>query len=173
MFSKNYASIHKRSKVLSFLIIFVLLAVIGWGITKLSEQPGSYEIKLGQRIVYQMAGSQTLEKAGFFDAYPEGRPSDFVSFVQSRSGQKLWPPPQRAKDDVALPSYRDDNRLRKPADLRFAAYQRTTWDEPQVVYIPDDANQQLILHGYDPGHEEPLYVYDFDFPTNASEIRLR
>ncbi|MGM0558447.1 MAG: hypothetical protein ACQEVA_18830 [Myxococcota bacterium] len=172
MFSKNYAQTHKRNNVLTFLIMIPLLALIGWGISKWSEPTGSHEIQTGQRIIYQMAGSQTLDKAGFFDAYPDGRPSDFVSFVQSRHGQKLWPSSQRAKNDVASPSYRDDNRLRKPADLTFAAHERTTWDRPQVVYIPDDANQQLLLHGYDPGHEEPMYEYDFDFPTDAGEIPL-
>lgn len=175
MFSKNYAGIHKRNKVLGVLIMLPLFALMGWGIVKWSERPGSPEIYTGQRIIYQMAGSQTLAKAGFFDAYPDGQPADFVSFVQSRSGKKLWPHRQQPKKDVTERSFRNrnSNRIEQPADLTFAAYERTTWDKPQVVYAPDESNEKLIVRGYDPGQDEPMYVYDFEFPTDAGEISLK
>lgn len=174
MFSSNYAQINKRNKVLSLLIMLPLFALMGWAISECSKQPGSYEIRTGQRIMYQIAGSQTLEKAGFYEAHPDGTPSDFVAFVQSRRGAKLWPS-GASSDDGFEPSYRQtsSNRIEKPAALTFAAHQRTSYDKPQIVYRPDDANQKLIVEGYDPGRDEPAFVYDFDFPTDAGEIPLK
>lgn len=174
MFSSNYAQINKRNKVLSLLIMLPLFALMGWAISECSKQSGSPEIQTGQRIMYQMAGSQTLDKAGFYDVHPDGAPSDFVAFVQSRRGAKLWP--SEPKSDRGFePSYRQTSspRIVKPADLTFAAYERTSRDGPQIVYRPDDANQKLIIEGYDPGSEEPAFVYDFDFPTDAGEIPLK
>jgi hypothetical protein len=174
MFSDNYAQIHKRNKVLGLLIMLPLFALMGWGIKECSKQPGSYEIQVGQRIIYQMAGSQTLDKAGFYETYSDARPSDFVSFLQSRSGQKLWPPSKQDQTSSNEPSYRleSSNRILKPENLSFAAGERTSWDQPQVVYAADDANNKLLVRGYDPGKDEPMYVYDFDFPTDAGEIPL-
>jgi hypothetical protein len=169
LFSSNYAQINKRNRVLALLIMLPIFAAVGWGIAKFSKQPGSPELQTGQRIIYQMAGSQTLQKAGFFDAYPEGKPSDFVSFVQSASGEKLWPSPR----DKNRPSYRNtSNRISMPENLTFSAWERSTTNKPQIVYRPDDANGKLLVEGYDPGQDEPAFVYDFDFPTDAGEIPL-
>lgn len=175
MFSKNYASIHKRNRVLAFLIMLGIFAGLGWLIPKWSEQPGSPALRTGQRIMYQMAGSQTLDKAGFYNIYPDGRPSDFVSFVQSRSGQILWPPRNNPKKSMTAPSFDGGmgNRLAQPANLTFAAYERTNWQQPQIVYSADEADQKLLVRGYDPGKEEPMFVYDFDFPTDATEVPLK
>lgn len=173
MFTKNFAHLHKRNKVLGFLIMLPLFGLVSWGIIECSEQPGSPALHTGQRIIYQMAGSQTLEKAGFFETYPDGRPSDFVRFLQSRRGDILWPPAPPEKNGYE-PSYRQssDNRIQKPDSLTFSAHDRTTREKPEIVYLPDDANHQIIVKGFDPGQDGPAFVYEFDFPTAAGEIPL-
>ena len=155
-----------------------VIAVMAWIMKDCAKQPGSREVQIGQRIIYQMAGKETLRKAGFYDEYPTAKPSDFVRFVSSGGGEKLWPPVEgTAGNDraVDVPSSRQSssNRVLKPRKLTFSARERTNPDQPQVVYYGDDEKGKIIVEGYDPGKEKPVYTYDFDFPTDAGEIPLK
>ena len=162
------------NRMIAMFVTFLLMGGMGYVISKCSEQPGSREVRVGQRIMYQIMGSETLHKTEFFDRYPDAAPSDFVAFLESPAGERLWPPAEGEGEEkvVDVPGRSSSNRIRRPPSLTFSAREPTPGESPQIVYVPDDANQKMVIEGYDPGNEEPVFEYDWKFPTDAGAIPL-
>ncbi|MFP4596886.1 MAG: hypothetical protein ACLFVJ_01455 [Persicimonas sp.] len=66
-----------------FIGVVVTIAITAYIFGDCAEQPGSAQVRQGQRIIYQMMGEETLREVGFYEAHPQGRPSDFVAFVET------------------------------------------------------------------------------------------
>ena len=166
----------RNNRMVAFLIMFVGMAGMGWLISKWSTQPGSREIRVGQRIMYQIMGAETLSKTEFYDRYPDGTPSDFVEFATSPAGEKLWPPAEgegeSSRDSLIQDRMDNTNRLRRPDILTFSAREFEPGVFPQIVYVPRDEEHKMIIKGYDRGDRKPEFVYDWKFPTDAGHIPL-
>ena len=54
--------------------------------------PPPPDLAQAAEVIREMMSTRKLEAAGFFSAYPEPKPSDFVSFINSDRGVILWPP---------------------------------------------------------------------------------
>lgn len=149
----------------------LMFFVVGPLVGKYSEMPGSASLQHGQRVLFQMMGRDTLRSIGFFDEYPEARPSDFVELIKDPN-HILWPPePHKDKRHVPDTSA-SSNRHLKPASVVFSFHNRTTTDSDEIVLVPDDENRQIILRGYSPGETETTYEYIWDFPTKAGKVKL-
>lgn len=164
----------RNNKMMAILVMFVVLGGLGWLIQKWSVQPGSPELRIGQRIMYQIMGSETLHKTSFFDRYPQAQPSDFVEFAGSPAGEVLWPP-MREKQSAAEGLRNRGKiaiRILRPKSLTFSAYRPRPGEHPQIVYIPRDEENIMVIEGYDPGDDRPEFVYEWKFPTKAGAIDL-
>lgn len=139
-----------------------------------NEQPGSAELQRGQRIMYQVMGEDTLRKAGFYEAYPEGRPSDFVEFADSEAGRVLWPITiAQYKGSSLETAGRGPGRVLRPEALSFSAHRPDPDAGKQIVYVPLDEEGQIQLRGLEAPDAEPAFVYTWDFPSDAGEVDLR
>lgn len=164
----------RKMPVGMFINFLIVSALVVWGIMKLGEQPGSVELRQGQRIMYQVMGAKTLRKAGFYDAYPSATPSDFVSFVQTDRGERLWPQTVGDYKSSSIPgAERDPGRVLQPDSLSFAAHSPDPSAGKQIVYVPLDDAGQMEVRGYEDPQAEPVFVYTWDFPTDAGEVPLR
>ena len=164
----------RRMPAKTFIGFLITAAVTAYFIINFSSQPGSVEVRQGQRIMYQMMGQETLQKAGFFRAHPAGDPSDFVSFVNTPEGRRLWPATVSEYKSNSVPGAgRDPHRVLQPDALCFSAHQPDPAGGPQIVYLPHDDTGQMEIRGYDSPDAEPVFTYTWDFPTDAGEIPLR
>ncbi len=159
--------------VFQFLGFVVTAAIAAHLLVKWSAQPGSVELRQGQRIVYQIMGEETLREVGFYKAYPQGRPSDFVRFADSHQARRLWPQSVSEFNDsdqkLAKP---DPGRVLRPDDLSFSAHEPDSTRGKQIVYIPHDEEGQIEVRGYETPDAEPVFTYEWDFPTDAGKIPL-
>ena len=156
-------------------VIAVVVAVIGGcGYALFAWYGGSYDRSLlrGHEVIVQISGEETLKQAGFYSAYPEGRPSDVVDFVDGDEGQVQWPKTDREyRDQFAHPDLVDSpGRALMPRDLEFVAHQRELEAGRQIVYVPRDDEGVLDIRGY--ADDDPLYEWELQFPSDAAEIDL-
>jgi hypothetical protein len=158
------------SALIGFVTTFVLLAFI---ISRCSEQPGSAELQRGQRIMYQVMGDETLQKAGFYEAYPGGGPAEFADFASSEQGRILWPMTIGEHKASAMGrAGRSPDRLLRPEALSFSGRTPDSDAGEQIVYVPLDDEGQMEIRGYETPDSEPVFVYQWDFPTDAGEVPL-
>ncbi|QDG51608.1 hypothetical protein FIV42_12875 [Persicimonas caeni] len=146
---------------------------IAYFIINSSEQPGSPALQQGQRVMYQVMGKETLQAAGFYKAYPSGRPSDFVNFLQTSQGRRLWPKSVSEHRDAQIPgANRGPSRVLKPDDLSFSAHKPAPSAGRQIVYVPLDDTGQMEVRGYERADAKPVFVYTWEFPTDAGKVAL-
>ena len=156
------------------LLVIIAVVVGGFGYACHYCMWDSYDRSLlrGHAVIVEMTGEPNLEKAGFYDAYPDGSPSDFVEFMDSEEGEAYWPPTNREyRQQFEHPDLVDEpQRALSPNNLVYVAHRPDDAEMRQLVYIPDDDAGQLELIGYrDPG-DAPLYEWTVDFPSDADEI---
>ena len=133
------------------------------------------ELNQGQRVLYQMMGPENLQYAGFFDEYPEARPSDFVEFINSEQGQILWPPTMSEHRDNADPTKRSGSstgRLLQPDGITFTPHAVNPTAGKQVVYIPHDDVGKIEFKSYLSPDERPFKTSMWDFPSTGKEIEF-
>ena len=133
------------------------------------------ELRRAERVFGQMSGEQTLESSGFFEAYPDGGPSDFVEFLNSDEGAKVWP--QTTREYYNRP-YSDDQtptvkgRLLRPNDVDFRPYEVDPEGGKQLIYIPDDEGGAFELQVYLVPDEGPLHTTRLPFPSESRGVTL-
>jgi len=167
----RYAQSVKVGRTLGWLIAAVaLFVVVGPVIEDCSKMPGTPRLQVGQRVIFQMAGRQNLRQVGFFETYPNARPSDFLRLISDRSNP-LWPKEagaQKLHDEVRLAG----DRILAPDELDFSIEAQRHTGRDELVVRADDANQKIIVVGYVAGQSEPAFEYVWDFPTTAGKVPL-
>lgn len=161
-------------EVLSFVVAAVLVVgTCGYACLQVFGDY-DYDLQRGYRVMYQMMGEKTLEKAGFFDAHPEGTPSEFVEFVDSEEAETLWPPTDRQwRDRYDHPDLMDDpERALSPDDLDYVAGEPDPKKTRQMVYFSDDEAGTVELRGYLNPDDEPIDEWSVEFPSEAEEIEF-
>lgn len=136
---------------------------------------GPEDMRLGQRVIYQMMGEETLEHVGFFEAYPEATPSQWVEYINSEEGQFLWPRTSREfhRDHTNPMREHTPGRLLRPTDLEYSAYEPDPALGRQLVYIPDDEEGLVHIQGFDSPFDEPIHTWSYEFPSDASFLDLK
>ncbi len=121
----------------------------------------------GARVIREMIRSRNLEAAGFFESYPNPKPSDFVSYINSELGVVLWPPREDspfAGDDIELEQFRSIGEGVIPKGI---AYRRNRPDPDgglQVVYRADDETGEVIVEAYTDPTSEPVFIRRWKLP---------
>ncbi len=167
---------HGRTPLEALGFIFTAVVFVGsCGFCCYSWHSGSYDYQLqrGERVMHSMMGEENLESAGFFEAYPEGRPSDFMEFLEAEQGESLWPPtPREFRAQADVPELaRDSEQPLTPEALKFVAYEVDPGDPiRQIVYIPNDEEGVFDLRGYVDPTESPIHTWTLPFPTDAEPI---
>lgn len=166
---------NKSGFTLKTIVAFALtFGGIAYYIISNSEQPGSPTLQQGQRVMYQVMGKETLRAAGFYRAHPTARPSDFVEFAQTPQGRRLWPQSVSEFRDRQVPGFkRSPPRVLKPDYLTFAPNKPDPSGGTQIVYVPRDDTGQIEIQGHERPDAKPVFIYTWDFPTDAGKVPLR
>ncbi len=108
------------------------------------------EVREAQWILWAMIDEDRLDEVGFFDAYPDAHPSEFLYFLQSPEGDELW----SARFDLQEPT--DDG-----PDYPF----RSVTIDDQIISIlfesaePDLPGRQIVLSADDPAGVLVLHTH--------------
>ncbi len=127
----------------------------------------------GQRVLYQIMGEDNLQQVGFYDAYPQGRPSDFVEFVNSEEGEVMWPKTASEYYSTHDPTRRPGSgpdRILQPSALTFTPHEVDPSAGKQVVYIPHDDLGKIEFRSYRDPQRDPFQTSKWDFPSDGKAI---
>lgn len=119
------------------------------------------KLQRGHNAFAEMTQETKLEDAGFYDAYPEGTPSEFVEFVDTIDA--------RGPDATGAEQWQIAFDALSPEDLVYSPRKPDPDQSRQLVYIPDDDSHRMILEGYLDPDDEPLHEWTVDFPSDAGE----
>lgn len=150
-----------------------LIWFIGLGIMFAIFDRSHPDLNQAQQVLYQMMGEENLRAVGFFEMYPDGKPSDFMAFVETEAGSRLWPPSvSEFRASAEGQAGQRAGRILRPDDVGFSAYQVDPSLEKQVVYIPDDQEEVIEFQGYLSPHEGPVQTSRWEFPSSGKKIRF-
>jgi hypothetical protein len=107
-----------------------------------------------------MMSPRKLDNAGFMDAYPDPKPTDFVGFISSSSAAGLWPPRVDSPfaDETELEKYRSIGETLIPRGIAFKRNQPDPGGGRQIVYRADDERSEVVVEAYVDPDDEPVFV---------------
>ncbi len=146
-----------RARSLACMVL--LLASVGCG-PSVPE-----DLERGTRVITAMASPRHLRQSMFVALFPEGRPSEFVSFLFSSMGAAEWP----LAEDLAAgdPDPIEQQRLLGvppvPSGVTFTPHSPKANGGRQIVVRYDDARRLVIVEAYVSPVESPVLVREHPF----------
>ncbi len=98
-------------------------------------------------IRYMMAPNQ-LRRSMFSAAYPDPKPSDYVSYLFSTMGAAEWPPSGAYVSPEELEQMRAIGMPVPPGDVAYVPNRPDAAHGKQIVIQADDARGVVLLEGY-------------------------
>ena len=155
---------HLESSLCSLLAVGCILTVTS--ACRAPSHPPPEDLDDGAQVIREMMSPQKLEKAGFYGAHPEAKPSDFLRFINSDMGAVLWPPREDSPfaDELELEQSRTIGETLIPKGIAFKRNRPDPNGGRQIVYRADDTRSEIIVEAYADPTSEPLFVRRWKFP---------
>ncbi len=118
-----------------------------------SEPP---ELKQAADVVQYMMSPRNLSRTAFTSMYPEGKASDFVSYMFSTIGTAEWPPSEDGVDEGALEAAHSIGIPTIPAGLEIIPRKWKAGQALQLLVSADDTKGVVILEGYLAEYADPV-----------------
>ena len=144
-----------------------LVAVLSTAACGVGREPVPPDLRQGARVIRDMVSVEKLRAAGFFEAYPDPKPSDWMSFVQSELGVVLWPPREDGPfaSELEIEQSRAIGETVIPAGLTFSAERPDTEKARQIVFRADDATGEIVVEGYVDPNSAPVFTERWSLPN--------
>ena len=122
--------------------------------------PPPKDLTDGSLVIREMMSSRKLDAAGFYRAYPDPKPSDFVSFINSDLGAILWPPREDSPfaDNSQIEPSRATGEAMIPKGIAFKRNRPDPDGGRQIVYRHDDENGEIVVEAYVDPKTEPVFT---------------
>jgi hypothetical protein len=130
------------------LALLLTLAACGPG-----EPP---ELRQAADAIAYMAAPANRSRSAFAAVYPEGKPSDYLSYLFSTLGTAEWPPSEDWADEYEIEAARSIRMPLLPAQVKILPRQWKSGGGAQLVVRADDSRGMLILEGYGITDTEPV-----------------
>ncbi|MDJ1179918.1 hypothetical protein PJF56_13700 [Roseofilum sp. BLCC_M91] len=138
------------------------------------EEPADPEIKQASSAMAQMATPRMLTRSCFYLVYPDGKASEFVSYLFSGLGAAEWP---IAFDEMEEEQMKSVRMTPLPRTVRVSALKREYPEEKELVLIPDDENNQIMAQGYLADETDPTLETEWNLaiatPDEATQQLCR
>lgn len=123
----------------------------------------------------QMTSAGMLEQSSFYVLYPNGTPSQFVSFIFSDIGASELPPVEGSGE--ISPDEEESMRSTYmpvwPAGVSMSPGRPNPELGMQVVWKWDDANRKIIIEGYVDPQNPPAIIQETDLPIVQPSMMAR
>lgn len=128
----------------------LLLATAGCG----SSAPP--ELKQAAQAMASMAAPVHLARSAFAVAYPECRPSEYVSYLFSPMGTAEWPPREGGVESYEVEAAKSIGATVLPAGVQIIPFEWRPGGGAQLVIRADDEAGLVILEGYGRDDVKPV-----------------
>jgi len=142
----------------ALLIVFAMVFISGCGDGAVSAAP---ELKQAAKAFRHMAKPSELSRSMFSAAYPNGKPSQYVSFLFSGPGTAEWPIPLDEYEEDAMRS------ARIPVIPQGLPIVKNKPDEDrgmQLVIRYDDGRNVVIAEGYEDPKKPAVLRREWELP---------
>ncbi len=114
------------------------------------------------RVVRTMSASRQLQRSSFIAFYPEGEPSEFVSWMFSEIGAADRPPPEWELSPMEREGMRTVGMPILPKDVRIDSHLKKD-GFTQVVVKADDSRGLILIEGYLAPDQPPVLSQQWPF----------
>ena len=149
--------------------LFVTLALALFSGCSSASDP---ELEQAARVVGYMLVPMHLSRSSYAALYPDGKPSDFVSFMFSDIGVAEWPESEATAEND--PMIREQARaIRAPLIPKNVVLVPRVVNpnlEKQAVVKFDDARSVVIVEGYVNPAGKPVMVREWKLPKVKAQV---
>jgi len=136
-----------RSKILPIAVglgflLMLPMFFIDW--TGGGEYP---QLEKAGRVIRYMSAPRQLKRSSFLVFYPQGKPSDFVSWMFSEIGAAEWPPSEWELDEMEREGMRSAGIPILPKEVGIFSSLRSD-KATQIIVKADDSKELIIIEGF-------------------------
>ncbi len=152
----------ERSKMLPWAVGLGLLLLLPMFFVDWNGGGNYPQLEKTGRVVRYMSAPHQLQRSSFIAFYPEGKPSEFVSWMFSEIAAAEWPPSEWELDPMEREGVRTVGMPILPKDVRI--YSRLKKDgSKQVVVKADDGRGLILIEGYLAPDQPPVLSQQWSF----------
>jgi hypothetical protein len=122
------------------------------------------ELEQGAAVVGYMLRPSNLSRSAFCAAFPDGKPSQFVSYMFSQMGSAEWPPSEAWADPAEREQMRAIRAPMIPADVTLVPRKPDPKQKKQIVVRADDERAMVVCDGYLDPKSEPVASWEWALP---------
>lgn len=143
--------------ILSILSLFYAISCGG-------KAPG--EIEQGANVIGSMLKPANLSRSMFAAGFPDGKPSQFVSYFFSDMGVAEWPPTEGSTEFTKeeMTAMKRAGQAIMPAGVAFVPLKPAADKGKQIVVKFDNAGGVVITEGYIDPSQKPVLVKEWKLP---------
>ena len=143
------------------ILILVLSGILG------CEAPPEYpELEKAIRVVRYLSAPNQLHRSSFLVMFPDGQPSDFVTWMFSTFGTAEWPPSEGSlelEDSDWEDAMRTTGTPIRPREVSLVPLKPDPDLKKQVVVRWDNVRRKILVEGYLESGAAPVLVREWDW----------
>ena len=151
-----------RSKILPVAAGFGVLLTLPLFFMNWSGGEEYPELEKAGRVVRYMSAPRQLQRSSFMAVYPQGKPSDFVSWMFSELGAAEWPPSEWELDETERRGMRSIGMPVIPRDVGIFSTRRMD-AALQIIVKADDSRGMIIVEGFLKPDQPSVLVKEWPF----------
>ncbi len=152
----------ERSKIVPWAVGLAFLLMLPMFFMDWSGGGDYPQLEKASHVVRYMSAPRQLQRSSFIAFYPEGKPSEFVSWIFSEMGAAEWPPSEWELDPMEREGLRTAGIPIIPKHVRI--YSRLKKDgSKQIVVKADDGRGLLLIEGYLAPEQPPVVTKQWPF----------
>ncbi|NIP99515.1 MAG: hypothetical protein GWO19_02815 [Nitrospinaceae bacterium] len=124
-------------------------------------------LEKGVRVVRYMSAARQLKRSSFLAVYPEGKPSEFVSWMFSDLGAAEWPPSEMEMEELRGEGARAIGLPVIPREVGIFSRLRKDHSR-QIIVQADDARGLILVQGYLSPRDPPVFTRKWPFKLPQS-----
>lgn len=127
------------------------------------------ELDRAAKVVGYLSAKRQVKHSSFLAQYPEGKPSQFVTWMFSPLGKAEWPDTEEyvKGDPVAREAAKALRIPLMPAGVAFVAGAPDPGKGKQLVVKSDDARATIVVEGYTTPGDKPVFRREWRFAKPA------
>jgi hypothetical protein len=163
-------------------IILVCLALYGSACNSCSCQAPSFlsppidpHLTTTMSIVSDMLAPSNLARSGFAVIFPNGRPSEYVSYFFSEMGKSEWPVSQEESEMLDINRDVDFSTGVQilPKDVSLVPFKPDLDLKMQVVMKADDDAKTVVLEAYADPNAAPVLTKALTIPKVTADPKMK
>ena len=156
------------TRLITAIIMLVLMAFAYQYINR--SRPRKSDVERAANVIRWMTAPMNMRRSVFFVGYPNGTPSDYVSYMFSEMGSSEWPPYEENMDPEEIEMMGMTRIPYFPSGVEIIKNDPDPEAGSQIVISADDTRGVIIVRGYDDPAGEPSLTKEYPLQKVEPEI---